>query len=406
MKDELNTYGILNSDGTAQPVTNEGKVSYDNDSPNFIRESATSDLGEMAHVTETFDDPKDESEGDSLRDYSEQDLSSSTSSSASSASSSASASASTASAASASVGGGLGALAGVVATSVVAAVVVVAAFISSLVISLSLVMADMFSLTFEVTMTGADERDFEQPMYAVLTGEDDFYREQPVTADTTLLIFDDLEPGKEYRLRIRNEEKIFAEVTAFTTTEPNEKGEIVSHMQGTNVSVMVKKAELKNGEYYTLIAKDTEGNVVFSKDGVDPFVEYTFTVDAPKDLTFYLMVGGKAYAVSQTLVPSYDFDHGVWTWDADYSAATVTFADTRGGEALVFTASVTRKTTDATCEQDGSIVYTAKVEYDGKTYSNKQTTVLDALGHDYDGVYEAGQITYTCSRCHDSYTSD
>ena len=403
MKDELNNYGILNSDGVAQPAENEGKVSFDNDKPDFIRESATADLGETSRVSETFDDPKESSsEDDEPRDYSQQDLSSSTSSSASS---SASASASTASAASASVGGGLGALAGVVATSVMAAVVVVAVFVSTLVINLSLVLANMYSLTFEVTMTGADEKDFEQPIVAVLTGED-FYREQQVTADTVLLTFDDLEPGKEYRLTVKNEEKVFAEVTAFTTTEPNEKGEIISHMQGTDVSVMVTKAELKSGEYYTLIAKDAEGNVVFSKDGVDPFVEYTFRVDEPKDLSFFLMVNGKAYAISQTFVPSYDFDNGAWTWSEDLASATVTFADTRGGEALVLTASVTRKKTDPTCEKDGSLVYTAKAEYAGKTYTGKKTTVLDALGHDYDGVYEAGQITYTCSRCHDSYTSD
>ena len=106
MKDELNTYGITNSDGVTPPAENEGKVSYDNDKPDFIRESATADLGETSRVSETFDDPKESSsEDESSLDYSQQDLSSASSS----ASSTASASTSAASAASASVGGGLGA---------------------------------------------------------------------------------------------------------------------------------------------------------------------------------------------------------------------------------------------------------------------------------------------------------
>ena len=394
MKDELNTYGITNADGVAPPAENEGKGSFDNDKRGFVRESVTSDLDEKARVSETFDEPRAATETGSSDTYSEQDLSSVSSSASSTAS---------ASAASASVGGGLGALAGVVATSVVAAVVVVAAFISTLAISLSLVMADMFSLTFEVTMTGADERDFEQPIYAILTGEDT-HQEQQVTADTVLLTFDDLAPGKEYRLTIKNEEKVFTEVTAFTATEPNDKGEIVSRMDGTDVFVTVRKASLRSGEYYTLIAKDASGNVVFSKDGMDEGAEYAFTVDAPKDLYFFLVVKGKSYAVSQTLLPLYDFESGVWTWNDNHTAATVTFTDTRGGDDLTLEATVTRKRSEPTCEEDGAITYTARVTYEGKDYTDKKVTVIDALGHHYEGTYEGRTFVYTCSRCGDTYT--
>ena len=395
MKDELNTYGITNADGVAPSAENEGKVAFDNDKPGFIRESVTSEQDEMAHVSESYGDQAGASEeGGSDNSYSEQDLSA-TSSTASASSSAASASAS--------IGSGLGALAGVVATSVVAAVVVVAAFVSSLVISLSLLMADMYSLTFGVTITGADERDFEQPIYAILTGEDT-YLEQEVKQDTVLLTFDGLEPGKEYRLRVKNAEKVFDEVTAFTTTEPNDKGEIVSRMQGTDVFVTVNRVNLRSSEYYTVIAKDTNGKVVFSKDGMDEKAEYTFKVDEPKDLYLYLTVSGKTYAVSQVEVPLYDLQNGVWLWNDDYTAATVSFADTRGGEDLILTASVTRKRTEPDCEVDGSIVYTAKVTYEGKTYTDKKTTVLESLGHDYEGTVTGREITYTCSRCGDTYT--
>lgn len=392
MKDELNSYGIINSDGVSQSFVNEGKVSFDNDRTDYISEWEKSAQGEMVSVPETYDDRKVVHEEESEDSNTNIDMSS------------ASQAASASSTASASIGGGVGALAGAVAAGVAAAVVVVVAFLSTLAMSLSLVMADMHTLTFKLTMTGADERDFEQPVYAVLTGGD-IYREQEVKADTVLLTFDDLEPGKEYFLTVKNEEKVFAEVSAFTATEPNDKGDIVSRMQGTDVFVTVQKADLKADEYYTLIAEDAQGNVVFSKDGVDAFVEYTFTVDEPKDLYFYLMVKGKTYAVSQILLPDYDFAGGVWTWNDDFTAATVTFTDTKGGENLILDATVTRKKIEPTCEEDGNVVYTAETTYQGKSYTDKKSFVLESTGHEYEGVLgEDGRITYTCSHCGDTYT--
>ena len=402
VKDELNTYGILNSDGVAQPAENEGRVSFDNDKRGFIRESVTADQGELSRVTETFDDPIGASEDNSPQDLSQTDLSS-----ASSASSSASASSSSASAASASVGGGVGALAGVAATSVVAAAVVVAAFVSSLVISLSLVMANMYSLVFGVTLTGADERDFETPIYAVLTG-DGVTIEQEVHPDTALLTFDGLEPGKEYRLTVKNAEKIFTEITACTTTEPNDKGQVVSSLQGTDVFVTVKDVKLGASEYYTLVAKDAQGLVLFSKDGVAAPAEYSFKLDKPKDVYFYLTVSGKTYALSEVLLPDYDFDKGVWNWADDYSSVTASFPDKRGGESLVLEASVTRKKTDPTCEEAGSYAYTAKVTYDGKTYTcpERPSVSIPALEHEYVISEEDGQMILTCTRCGDRYAND
>ena len=397
MKNELNNYNITNADASKQSFSNEGKLKFDNDKRDFIRESVSSDSKESFQVAEAFEE-KEAAPAAATDEQQQPDLSELSSASSSSA-------ASSVASASASVGGSVGALAGVLASSVVAAVVVVAVFLSTLAISLSLVIADMHSLTFEVTMTGADERDFEQPIYAILTGEDT-YREQEVKQDTVLLTFDDLMPGKEYLLTIKNEEKVFAEVSACTTTEPSQNGEIVSYMQGTEVFVSVNNANLKKGEYYTLIGKDAAGNVVFSKDGVEPFTEYSFMVDEPKDLYFYLIVGGKTYAFSQIALPEFDFANGVWAWSEDNLSATVTFADKRGGQPLVLAATVTRKTQDATCEEDGSVVYTAKAIYQGKTYSKTQTTVLESLGHNYSGVYEDGQITYTCSRCGDTYSNE
>ncbi|MBQ9369533.1 MAG: hypothetical protein IJU10_00490 [Clostridia bacterium] len=396
MKDELNTYGITNADGVAPSAENEGKVAFDNDKPGFIRESVTSEQDEMAHVSESYGDQAGASEeGGSDEEYSEQDLSA-TSSTASASSSAASASAS--------IGSGLGALAGVVATSVVAAVVVVAVFISTLAISLSLLMADMHSLVFGVTITGAAEEDFAQPIYAVLTSDDGSYFEQEVKQDTALLTFEGLEPGREYRLTVKNETKVFAEVTAFTPTEPNEKGTLLSSMQGTDVRVSVQSVKLKSTEYYSLTAKDAQGNVLFAKDGMDAPAEYRFELTEPKDVYFYLTVGGSTYALSQCLLPDYDLTNGVWSWSDDLLTANATFTDKRGGEPLVLTATVTRKKVEPTCEEEGAYVHTAKVEYAGKTYTAKASLPIAAYEHNY--VLDPTGGTYTCTRCGDSYTNE
>ena len=398
MRDELNNYGINNPDGSSEVKFDARKEVYDNDKPKSIKENSLSEQKESSYVSETYDDPKGGTSEERAEERLDMDMSS-TSTSASTASSSAAT-------ASASVGGGLGALAGVVATSVMAAVIVAAVFISTLTIKLSLVMADVNSLIFEVEMTGAQEEDFLNPIFAILTGEG-VYQEQEISPDRTTISFDGLEAGKEYLVTVKNDEKVFFENIYFTASVPNERGSIVSHMEGTEVFVTVERVDLDRSECYTLVAKDAQGNIVFQRDGIETYTQYSFTVDQPQDLYFSLIVSGKTYAVSKIELPpapEYDMESGVWTWSDDLASATVSFADKNGGEPLVLTATVTKKTNKATCEEDGSIVYTAKVVYDGKTYTDKDTTVIEAVGHSYEGVVSAGQVTYTCSQCGDTYT--
>ncbi len=403
MREDINNYGINNPDGfEAQSFEALGQK-YENDNAQYVKEDSLKGQKEIVRVDENYRDNKniDENEEKSADSI---DLSSSTSSTSSA--SSATSASSTMASASASLGGSLGALAGVVAASVVAAAVVVAVFLSTLSINLSLVLANMNSLVLEVQMTGAQEEDFETPIYAILTGENDEYQEQIIDPECLTITFDNLLPGTQYKVEVKNSEKKFFESYFFTSTTPNDKGEIVSSINGTDVSVMVRNASLKSTEFYTLVAKDAQGNIVYQIDGIEAFAEYHFTVDPPKNLYFYLMVNGKTYAVDSIELPEYDFDNGVWEWDESNLNATVTFADKKGGEALVLNAEITRKTTEATCESDGSIVYTAKAVYEGKTFTQKQTTILEALGHNYEGTYEDGHFTYTCTRCGDSYTDE
>lgn len=393
MREELNNYGIGNPDGQREEYLDARRQKFDNDDPKYIKEDSLKEQKETDRVSEDFRDNKVNNDGDVEEKGADSELTSETSSASS-----------TMASASASVGGSLGALAGVVAASVVAAVVVVAVFLSTLSINLSLVMAEMDSLVLEVQMTGAQEEDFKTPIYAVLTGDNDVYQEKTIDPDRLTIVFDDLQPGTQYTVTVKNDEKVFFESVYFTATEPSEKGEIISHMEGTEVFVTVKNAQLKPTEIYTLVAKDAQGNIVYQIDGIEAFTEYRFTIGEPKNLYFYLTVNGKTYAMDSIELPEYDFENGVWAWENDNLSATVTFADKKGGEDLVLNAVVTRKTTEATCEKDGSIVYTAKASYEGKTFTKKQTTVIESLGHNYEGTYEDGHFTYICSKCGDSYT--
>ena len=277
MRDEINRI----------PINNEGKSAYrevvrsfDNDDPRYIRENAANEVTESVRVSETFDAAPSGRTEPATAGYEvgEVDLSSLTSSSsaasvstATSVSSAASVTSSVGSVAS-SIGSSIGALTSVIGTTVAAAVVVVAVFISTLAINLSLVMSDMYSLVFEVEMQGAQEEDFADPdnaILAILTAEDGTYREQEVKQDTRYLTFDDLEPGREYTITVKNAEKTFVTKSYITPSESAAKGSITARAEGNVVSVLVDQVDLRRGEYYTLTAKDAQGNVVYSKDGVE-----------------------------------------------------------------------------------------------------------------------------------------
>jgi len=395
MREDINNYGINNPDGFNVKTQDARAQKYDNDNPKFIVEDSLKEQKETTRVNENFQLVM-ETEGDE-NPAASIDISSE-------ASSSSSAMAST----SASIGGSIGALTGVVATSVAVAVVVVATFLSTLAISLSLILADMNSLVLEVQMTGAQEEDFANPIYAILTGDDDVYQEQTIDPECLTIVFDDLQPGTKYKVVVKNEEKIFFESYYFTSTSSVDRGKIASHIEGTDVYVTVQNAQLKATEHYTLVAKDAQGNVVYQTDGVEAFTEYHFTIDTPKNLYFYLMINGKTYAIDSIEIPEYDFDNGIWAWENDNLTATVTFVDKNGGgrKALVLDATVTKKITEATCEKDGAIVYTAKAIYEDKTFTQKQTTILESHGHNYEGTYEDRHFTYTCTYCGDTYTDE
>lgn len=369
-------------------ITNNGKCSdysehirsYDNDNPRFVKENSLSKQKETFRAKELSDEVVHVNKEQSLKN--EDKISQNTSAMQSGVQSASSAMSSIAS----SIGSGIGALAGVVATTVVAAVVVVVAFVSTLTINLSLFMADTNSLVFEVEMSGAQEEDFEDPIYAVLTSDDGTHIEQQITLDDVYLTYNDLKPGREYTIKIKNSEKVFVEKSFFTDKEKTERGQLTSSAKGTLVLVAVQDVLLQQGEYYTLEVRDSKGNVVFSVDSVNTTAEYSFEVAQEMELYCSLSVNGKSYAMSQLEVkagPEYDFANPTWTWAEDYSMASVTFIDLNGEDPLVLNAKITIEDQEPTCTVDGQRAYLATATYNGQSFNDAKFEVLEAFGHNY-----------------------
>ena len=424
MNDEMNNYGINNPDGSSGKQYNEGKVSFHNDDPGYIKEDSLSGQPETPQFSETYDAPKNSSSSRQSSSSSQQsesssssdNLSSSTSSASSTASGAASGAASSAASSVASatsaIGSSIGALAGTVAATVTAAAVVVATFVSTLVINLLLVMAGMNSLVFQVEMRGAQEEDFQTPIIAILEGEG-VHQEQEIRQDTVYLTFTDLEPGKEYTVWVKNEEKTFVKKSYITATEEPQQGSVEARVQEDEVIAAVDQINLKAGQFYTLSVKNAQGKTVFAKDDVEPSKEFRFA--APEAAGVYsvtVSIGGKACALSQfeifdkskpqpepepqpqpepepqpepQPVAEYDFANGTWTWASDYLSASISFAEIHGGEPLVIEATISESYIEPTCETNGKTIYVATAVYNNREYSDERT-VAQPAGHSYQWV--------------------
>ena len=72
-----------------------------------------------------------------------------------------------------------------------------------------------------------------------------------------------------------------------------------------------------------------------------------------------------------------------WKWNDDHTEATAVFACERGDDTQEVKATITEKTTAATCETAGETVYTATASFGGKDYTDNQKVEIAALGHKY-----------------------
>ena len=118
---------------------------------------------------------------------------------------------------------------------------------------------------------------------------------------------------------------------------------------------------------------------------------YTATVTGPD---------GQTYTTSkeeQSAALGHSYKTPEFKWSDDYKTCEATFVCEREGcgheETVTCEVSkVDDESVAAACETDGKNVYEAKAVVDNKTYTDKETEVLKALGHDFDA---SGK----CTRC-------
>ncbi len=127
-----------------------------------------------------------------------------------------------------------------------------------------------------------------------------------------------------------------------------------------------------------------------------------------KTYTATVAFDGEEYTESVTEVlpaEGHEYEFTEWTWAEDYSKATATFTCKKNEghtHSIEVVPNVTVK--EATCEEDGSEVYEAKIIVNGKELSETKTVEIKATGHDYGDPewtwsedYSKATATFTCS---------
>ena len=137
-------------------------------------------------------------------------------------------------------------------------------------------------------------------------------------------------------------------------------------------------------------------------------VEATCTKAGKTVYTATVEFEGKIYTDSkETEIKAIGHKYGtpVFTWSKDYSTAEATFTcENDKTHVKKVDAKITSETVDATCETAGKNVYTATVEFDGKTYTDSKETEIKAIGHKYGTPvftwskdYSTADATFTCA---------
>ena len=138
-------------------------------------------------------------------------------------------------------------------------------------------------------------------------------------------------------------------------------------------------------------------------------VESNCTKDGSYDEVYYCIVDdckAELERVHKT-IPAIGHKYGtpVFTWSDDYSTAEAAFTcENDKTHVETVKAKVTPEIVDATCEVAGKNVYTATVEFEGKTYTDSKETEIKAIGHKYGTPvfiwsedYSTAEATFTCA---------
>ena len=99
---------------------------------------------------------------------------------------------------------------------------------------------------------------------------------------------------------------------------------------------------------------------------------------------------------------SYDFENGKWFWSetetgyaASFTVLCKTCDENEEGHRLELEATVNKTVNEPTCGVDGANIYTATVEYEGKSYQDTKEFTIDALEHRYTSLTVEGDYPKT-----------
>ena len=159
-----------------------------------------------------------------------------------------------------------------------------------------------------------------------------------------------------------------------------------------------------------------DGNILnYDLDSVDFALEtgtvsvhvhqYTAVVTEPtctaQGYTTYTCACGDGYIDDYVPALGHDYELTGWNWTG-YTAATATFTCANDASHVqAANAAITSARTEPTCEADGKVVYTAKVTFEGKDYTDTKTETLNVLGHNWNAptyTWSADNSKVTASR--------
>lgn len=179
----------------------------------------------------------------------------------------------------------------------------------------------------------------------------------------------------------------------------------------TGVKCSVCDNEPTEDQIKVNVVKDTENSkaATCTEKGKDV---YTATATV-KDAEGKTEIGTLTADPKEVDLPALGHKYGepTWNWtkgENNTYTATATFTcanDEKHVETV--DAKVTEKSEGATCTEAGKIVYTAKVTFNGKDYTDSKEETVEALGHDYQTtttkatLSKDGSIVTKCTRCGD-----
>ena len=199
---------------------------------------------------------------------------------------------------------------------------------------------------------------------------------------------------------------------AWTWTEvKDDNGNVTGYTASvTGVKCSVCDNEPTEDQIKVNVVKDTENSkaATCTEKGKDVYTATATVTDADGK-----EIGTLTADPKEVDLPALGHKYGepTWNWtkgENNTYTATATFTcanDEKHVETV--DAKVTEKPEGATCTEAGKIVYTAKVTFNGKDYTDSKEETVEALGHDYQTtttkatLSKDGSIVTKCTRCGD-----